>query len=74
MDDKDLELLKREIEIQKEYIEELRNQVKELMELKEMLQQVLGQLQGAKWAIAVMVAIGSVAIAFFGLFSSLVRR
>jgi prefoldin subunit 5 len=74
MDDKDLELIKREIEIQKEYIEELRNQVKELMELKETLKQLIGQIQGAKWAIAVMVAIGSVFIAFFGLFSSWVKR
>jgi hypothetical protein len=70
-----LEIIKKELEMQKISISELKEQMRNLMEIKEMLQKLNGQIQGAKWAFYIMVAIGTVFLTFtFGLFDHLAKR
>jgi len=76
MDDNvNLELIKRELQMQKECIEGLKKQVDDLMELKAMLIKLNGQIQGAKFAFYAMVAIGTIFLTFtFGMFDHILGK
>lgn len=54
-----LGLLENEVYNQKELITELRKSLKEIDELKLTMQALISQISGAKWALAILISLGT---------------